>query len=209
MDVYTFINNHSLQPVMAGLPITEVVHPRTNAARGLPTIPVSVAIPCTSNTMGLDPELSIAAVNLSMKHPFTFNTSIHSQITANSVDSGEDTVTVPSTSANILTNFQSITMPQKVSGTTVNPLLMTVPTLSSKGINMSFPPTHNLLQTSLGIPTQTVETTGLLQAASSLAGVSSVTSENVTIGMNTGPSESTPKVLLYIYCGKPNNVHYF
>ena len=180
---------------MAGLPITEIVHPRTNAAAGLPSIPVSVGVPCTSNTLGLDPELSVAAVNLSMKHPFAFNTSTPSQIAANTIDSGEDRVTVPSTSASIFTNFPSNTLPQKISGTTVNPLLMTVPTLSSKTINMSFPPTHNLLQTTLGIPTQTIETTGLLQAASSLAGVSSVTSENVTIGMNTGSSEFTTQVL--------------
>ena len=180
-----------LQPVMTGLPITEVVHSRTVAGRSLPTISLSSLGNSPRVTTGLVHEPLMAAVNLSTKYPSSFSGIIPAEITATKIDSGLDVMSVSPVAGEILSNFPTNPNSQKITGTTVNPLLMNIPTHDSMGLNMRFPPTQHLLQTSMSIPTQTVETSGLMQAGSPLTGITSLNPDNVTIRITTVPTEST------------------
>ena len=166
---------------MTGLPIAEVVHTRTIVGTNLPTFTMSGQIHNASVTPRLAPEPSLDSVILSTKYPTALSGNISSEITATRIDSGIDQISLPFASLDSLSDFPSFNSSQKLSGTTGNPLIMTMPTFDSKAINVSFPPTQHLLQMANNIPTQTVETCGLMQVASPLSGISSLNPDSLTI----------------------------
>ena len=177
---------------MTGLPIAEVVHSRNMASAHLQTIAMSGHGQGTSVTAGLPSEPLIAAVNLSSKYQNQFRGNISSEITATKINPGLNTMSLSPTSIDTQPDFQlSSPISHKVSGTTVNPLLMSLPAQDSNPINVAFPPTQHLLQASSSIPTQTVETAGLMQAGSPLSGITSLNPDSLTIRITNVPTETT------------------
>ena len=178
---------------MTGLPIAEVLHSRnTIATTSQIHIPPSQRQIQNANTE-LPSEPLIAAVNLSSKYTSGITGRNVTQLNAAKYHTGIDVSQAAETpSLNVLSDFQpSCSVTQKVLGTTVNPLLMPLPTLEAKPLNVAFPPTQNLLQTSSKIQTQSVETSGLIQAGSPLTGITSLNSDSLTIRITNVPTETT------------------
>ena len=186
-----YINILIFQPVMTGLPITEVVHTRTVVGADLPTFSLSGQTHGTSPISRQVLEPHMAAVNLSTKCHTALSENISSEITATRIDSRTDQIPTPFASLDSLSDFPSFRSSHNVPGTTVNPLLMTLPKFDSKAINVSFPPTQRLLQTANNIPTQTVVTGGLMQADSSLSGITSLNPDSLTIRITNVSTEQT------------------
>lgn len=181
----------SFQPVMTGLPIAEVVHPRNIPGTNVSTFTLPRQGRNPSNTPGIAPEPLITAVNLTTKYHSAFAGNISPDINSAKMNVGLSTFSSSPTSIDSLPDFQSsIPISQTVSGTTVNPLLMTMPTFDSNAINVAFPPTQHLLQTSSNIPTQTVETAGLMQARSPLTGIPPMNTDSLTIRITNVPTET-------------------
>merc|ERR1712020_157751 len=96
-----------------------------------------------------------------------------------------------------LSKFQSNQTSFQTSGTSVNPLLLTLPKLESRPINVAFPPTQHLLNSTNSLPTQMVETAGLLQASTTLlGGVTTFNNDSLTIKITNVATESTNQALI-------------
>ena len=177
---------------MTGLPITEIHHSRNTF--GTSQIPIHTPL--------LPSETLMTAVNLSSKFPSDIIGKSISHVSASNQQSGMDSLPASgSSSLEVLPDFQQTSsVPQKVLGTTVNPLLMPMPTLEAKQLNVSFPPTQHLLHAARSIPTQSVETTGLIQAGSSIPGISSLNSDSLTIRITNVPTETTEQGILERIC---------
>ena len=177
---------------MTGLPITEIHHSRNTF--GTSQIPIHTPL--------LPSETLMTAVNLSSKFPSDIIGKNISHVSASNQQSGMDSLPASgSSSLEVLPDFQQTSsVPQKVLGTTVNPLLMPMPTLEAKQLNVSFPPTQHLLHAARSIPTQSVETTGLIQAGSSIPGISSLNSDSLTIRITNVPTETTEQGILERMC---------
>ena len=176
---------------MTGLPIAEVVHPRNIPGSNLSTFTLPSQGRSPSDISGIAPEPLITAVNLSTKYQTAFAGNISPDISSAKMNSAINTLSSSPTSIDSLPDFQSSNLvSQQVSGTTVNPLLMTLPTFNHNAINVAFPPTQHLLQTSSNIPTQAVETAGLIQARSPLSGITPVNTDSLTIRITNVPTET-------------------
>ena len=184
---------------MTGLPITEVVHPRNIPGTNLSPFTLPSQGRSLSDTPGIAPEPLITAVNLTTKYHSAFAGNISPDITPAKMNAGLNALSSSPTSIDSLPDFQSSNpILQNVSGTTVNPLLMTLPTFDSNAINVAFPPTQHLLQTSSNIPTQTVETAGLMQARSPLTGIAPVNTDSLTIRITNVPTETASQGISWI-----------
>ena len=176
---------------MTGLPIAEVVHPTTIPGSNLSTLTLPSQGRSPSDIPGIAPEPLITAVNLSTKYHTAFAGNISPGISSANMNSATNTLSSSPPSIDSLPDFQSSNLvSQQVSGTTVNPLLMTLPTFDPNAINVAFPPTQHLLQTSSNIPTQAVETAGLIQARSTLSGITPVNTDSLTIRITNVPTET-------------------
>ena len=176
---------------MTGLPIAEVVHSRGGVATSS-----HIALPAQryiqSAISDLPSEPYISAVNLSSKYSLEMSSHSIPRMSSGKDNSGIDALPASRSSLGVLSEFQpSSSVTQKVIGTTVNPLLMPVRTLEAKPLNVSFPPTRHLLHASSSIPTQSVETTGLIQAGSPISGITSLNPDSLTIRITNVPTETT------------------
>ena len=176
---------------MTGLPIAEVVHSRnTIATRTQNAIPAQRYIQSATTELPSAPH--IAAVNLSSKYSAEMSSCNISRMSTGKDHTGIDALPVSRSSLGAMSDFQpSSTVTQNFLGTSVNPLLMTLPALEAKPLNVSFPPTQHLLQASTSIPTQSVETTGLIQAGSPISGITSLNPDSLTIRITNVPTETT------------------
>ena len=173
---------------MTGLPIAEVFHSQN--------VPTSVLSSLACSTTGLISEPIISAVNLSTKYPIGLNSKLPSEITATRIPQigiskiSDQPIT---TTLSSLSKFQSNQTSFQTSGSTsVNPLLLTLPKLESRPINVAFPPTQHLLNSTNSLPTQMVETAGLLQASTLLGGgVNTFNNDSLTIKITNVATEST------------------
>ena len=171
---------------MTGLPIAEVFH-----SQNVPTSVLSSLACSTTLTTGLMAEPVISAVNFSTKYPIGLSSKLPSEITATRIPHGISKISEPITSLSSLSKFQSNQTSFQTSSTSVNPLLLTLPKLESRPINVSFPPTHHLLNSTNSLPTQMVETAGLLQASTLLGGVTTFNNDSLTIKITNVATEST------------------
>ena len=172
---------------MTGLPIAEVFH-----SQNVPTSVLSSLACSTALTTGLITEPVISAVNLSTKYPIGLSSKLPSEITATRIPHGISKISEPITSLSSLSKFQSNQTSFQTSGTSVNPLLLTLPKLESRPINVAFPPTQHLLNSTNSLPTQMVETAGLLQASTTLlGGVTTFNNDSLTIKITNVATEST------------------